>query len=60
MKLFKLTLAQILSQKRSKMTDSIMNLTESQVLSYDQRLIDDIYNKYKMNKCKHPVNPVLI
>ena len=50
MKLFSNPLARLLSDCKSKMTNSISNLSESEVLSYNQRLIDDIFNRYKINK----------
>ncbi len=50
MKLFITPLARHLSECKSKMTNSISNLPESEVLSYNQRLIDDIFNRYKINK----------
>ena len=49
MKLFITPLARHLSECKSKMTNSISNLPESEVLSYNQRLIDDIYIRYKIN-----------
>lgn len=49
MEIFFKPLANLLSEKESKIVQHIIKLREDEILSFNQYLIDEIYNKYKID-----------